>query len=142
MHPFANSPSRLQPVFVVSFVLRRNQSDTTKRAMGSDLTDYTSERRTLEALAWTSVAFFIVEVLGREKKEKRFLSNASYRIDSFPTHRMHRIASHRLIFALECRPRHIGTSLITFTSPESSSISDHIFTATPTRFQFDETTPP
>lgn len=59
--------------------------------MGSDLTDYNSERRTLEALAWTSVACFIVEVLGKEKKEK---TPSVHRIAS------RRTASHRIVYFL------------------------------------------
>ena len=45
--------------------------------MGTDLTDYNSERRTLEALAWTSVACFIVEVLGMFSGVSLFMPSAN-----------------------------------------------------------------
>ena len=40
------------------------QSDTVKRALGSDLGDYKAEKTTLEGLAWTSIVFFGVEFAG------------------------------------------------------------------------------
>mmetsp|Transcript_1543 Transcript_1543/g.3500 ORF Transcript_1543/g.3500 Transcript_1543/m.3500 type:complete len:141 (-) Transcript_1543:554-976(-) len=52
-------------------------SETTKRAMGHDLTGYSSERRTLEALAWTSVACFIVEILGMFSGVSLFMPSAN-----------------------------------------------------------------
>ena len=39
------------------------QSETVKSALGQDQSNFSKERETLEALAWTSVACFIVEIL-------------------------------------------------------------------------------
>ena len=45
--------------------------------MGTDLTDYASERDTLEALSWASVACFCVEVLGMFSGVSLFMPSAN-----------------------------------------------------------------
>jgi hypothetical protein len=53
------------------------QSETTKRALGADLSDYSSSKTTLEGLAWTSLILFAVEFAGMFSGVSLFMPTAN-----------------------------------------------------------------
>lgn len=62
---------------IATLTIVYDASETTKRALGADLSDYSSSKTTLEGLAWTSLILFAVEFAGMFSGVSLFMPTAN-----------------------------------------------------------------
>ncbi|ACO70560.1 predicted protein [Micromonas commoda] len=62
---------------IATLTIVYDSSETVKRALGSDLSDYSTELTSLEGMAYTSIFFFCVEFLGMFTGVSLFMPSAN-----------------------------------------------------------------